>query len=230
MKFSNSEYTDFIYYYGMAHGNAREAQRLYREDFPNRRVPNYAVFRDTYTRSRETGCVSRCSGDRTRGFDSEEEDVVLDAVEVDPTTSVRKISRSKNVPKSKVHRIIKRHRFHPYHCTPVQALNHGDNQKRIQFCKTILLKAESDVNFLSRILWTDESTFTRDGTTNFHNMHFYSKENPHKKFQSRNQVRFSINVWAGVIGKKKILFPFICKCLTNNANIGNRIIGPLYLP
>lgn len=95
MKFSNVEYVDFIFYYGMARGDANEAKRLYEEAFPNRHAPNRAVFVNTYTRARETGCVSHCSGDRTRGSEPHVEDAVLEAVEEDPRTSVRKISRAK---------------------------------------------------------------------------------------------------------------------------------------
>lgn len=93
----------------------------------------------------------------------------------------------------------------------------------------MLEKDASNGNFLKKILWSDESTFTRDGTTNFHNLHHYATQNPHVKFQTKHQNRFSVNVWAGVIGKTKILPPFIQSFLTINA-IGNRIIGPFYLP
>ncbi|EFN68585.1 hypothetical protein EAG_00194, partial [Camponotus floridanus] len=44
----------------------------------------------------------------------------------------------------------------------------------------------------------DESIFTRDGTFNTHNYHFWGNENPHQ-FRVRSfQHRFSINLWAGI--------------------------------
>jgi len=150
-------------------------------------------------------------GDRNRSFSSENENVVLQSVEENPSTSVRMISRASHISKTKVHTILKRNKLYPFHLTPVQALNDGDSEKRLHFCNLIIEKYQTDDSFLQQILWTDESTFTRDGTTNFHNMHHYAKENPHVKFQRKHQYRFSINVWAGLIGKKKIsalIFPF----------------------
>lgn len=67
-----------------------------------------------------------------------------------------------------------------------------------------------DARFLSRILWTDESKFNREGITNFHNLHYWAEDNPHVKRQTSFQRKFSVNVWMGVIG--------------------NNLIGPHFLP
>jgi len=62
----------------------------------------------------------------------------------------------------------------------------------------MLEKDAADDNFFKRILWTDESTFTRDGITNLHNLHFYATDNPLLKIETKHQQRFSLNVWAGI--------------------------------
>lgn len=69
-----------------------------------------------------------------------------------------------------------------------------------------------DGHFLKRILWTDESCFNREGITNLHNLHHWALkgQNPHVKRQTSFQQKFSVNVWAGVIGR--------------------HLIGPHYLP
>lgn len=210
MKFSNSEYADFVFCYGKADGNSLAAQRMYAEAFPQRDVPHHTVFNSTFDRLRETGCVNKCRGDRTRGFQQNAEETVLAAVLQDPTTSVRKIAKTKEIPQSQVFRILKHHKLHPYHYTPVQSLHEGDCEKRIEFCTLMLAKDTQNENFLKKILWTDESIFNREGITNFHNLHFYAQENPHKKLQTKHQNRFSVNVWAGLIG--------------------NCVIGPHFLP
>lgn len=66
--------------------------------------------------------------------------------------------------------------------------------------------------FLKRILWTDESKFTKEGILNLHNLHHWTAkdQNPRVKRQRSFQRRFSVNVWAGVIA--------------------NHVIGPHYLP
>ncbi|GBP67789.1 hypothetical protein EVAR_53785_1 [Eumeta japonica] len=80
---------------------------------------------------------------------------------------------------------------------------------------TLRYKLHADVDdpdFLKSILWTDESKFTKEGILNLHNLHHWSSkdENLQAKRQRSFQRRFSLNVWAGVIG--------------------DRIIGPHYLP
>jgi hypothetical protein len=54
--------------------------------------------------------------------------------------------------------------------------------------------------FVSSVLFTDETAFTRNGIINFHNNHVWAKENPHAVVQSRHQQQLSINVWEGIIG------------------------------
>jgi hypothetical protein len=54
-------------------------------------------------------------------------------------------------------------------------------------------------NFLSRILFSDESTFGRQGYYNVHNWHIWAGENP-KAFQER----FSVNLWAGLLGDRMV--------------------------
>lgn len=47
MEYSNSEMADMHFVYGMAHGNACEAQRIYEELYPRRRVvyPVHQLFK-----------------------------------------------------------------------------------------------------------------------------------------------------------------------------------------
>ena len=104
-KFSNAEYADIILYYGKGNCNAVTAQRLYAEAFPNSRVSCRNVFQGTYDRIREAVSVLRCRGDRTRGFRAE--NAVLDTVVEDPTTSMRKVSRIKEIPRSTVNAVLK---------------------------------------------------------------------------------------------------------------------------
>lgn len=94
----------------------------------------------------------------------------------------------------------------------VPGLEDTDFGRRINFCRFLLHTDVDDVNFLRRILWTDESKFDREGIVNYHNLHHWEKKgaNPRVKRQRKFQRRFSVNVWAGVIG--------------------NRLIGPFYLP
>ena len=59
-----------------------------------------------------------------------------------------------------------------------------------------------DGAFAASILFTDEASFGRDGIRNFHNDHLWADENPHGRRESRSQHRFSVNVWAGIVGDR----------------------------
>lgn len=94
----------------------------------------------------------------------------------------------------------------------VPALQENDFGRRIEFCRHLLHTDVDDVNFLRSILWTDESKFDKEGIVNYHNLHNWAEkhQNPHVKRPRGFQRRFSVNVWAGLIG--------------------NKLIGPHYLP
>ena len=54
-RFTNAELADMHFVYGLADGNARQAQRLYEERFPHREVPDQRHFQRLHQRLRETG-------------------------------------------------------------------------------------------------------------------------------------------------------------------------------
>ena len=67
------------------------------------------------------------------------------------------------------------------------------------------------------LLSTDEATFTRDGVFNSHNTQLWCDENPHA-IQERNfQDRFSVNVWAGIVGDQLIVLYLLPRWLIAHA-------------
>ncbi|KAK9732101.1 hypothetical protein QE152_g13122 [Popillia japonica] len=94
--------------------------------------------------------------------------------------------------------------FAPHHYTPVEDQCEQDLPQRLQFCRFLLASDIEDELFLKRILWTDESKFDREGNSNYHNIHYWSPENPHLRKSRNFQRRFSVNVWMGIIGRTLI--------------------------
>lgn len=191
--------------YGKADGNARQARRFYQECFPGRRLPNVKVFIDTYQRLSETGSVQkRRAMGRNLDHIVEVEKAILEAFESDPTCSIRKIALQLNLSTWKVWSVLQTEGKYPFHYSPVQGLEDGDALRRTTFCRYLLNVDIEDGLFLESILWTDESKFTREGITNFHNLHFWADvgENPHKKRHSSFQR--GKNLWGGIIGKTLI--------------------------
>ncbi|XP_076679544.1 uncharacterized protein LOC143374879 [Andrena cerasifolii] len=143
---------------------------------------------------------------------------IIDAVEADPTISVRILSRRLNVSRMKVHRILRDRLLHPYKYVRVQHLHPGDYIQRIHYSTWLLGEVRRNPSFTKHILWTDEALFDREGCYNSHNMHVWSDENPLARRPRAAQIRWSINLWAGICGEF-IVGPYI---------MPDRLDGPKY--
>lgn len=97
--------------------------------------------------------------------------------------------------------------MHPYHVQRVQSLLPRDYPARVAFCERMLREHREDPQFLNKILWSDESTFKKDGYTNLHNLHEWHVENPHLMRPDRSQYQFKINMWTGILNGT-IIGPF----------------------
>lgn len=202
-EYSNEEYADMHLMYGQAHGNACLAQRMYREQFPRRRCPSSKLFIKIDRRLRETGSFNTASIDagkpRHVRTPAMEEDV-LNIFKDNPSTSTRAAASEVGVSHQSVWRVLRAENMHPFHVQRVQLLSVTDCAQRTEFVRWLLNVTENNPQFLENILFTDEATFTREGVVNTHNMHTWSYTNPHTVFPSNAQQKFSVNIWAGVLG------------------------------
>ena len=81
---------------------------------------------------------------------------------------------------------------------PVQELSDADRPARMAFCNWMHQQRQIS------ILWTDEATLGRVVLFNMHNEHLWAHENSHAVLQKHFQDRFSVNVWADIIGETVI--------------------------
>lgn len=139
-----------------------------------------------------------------------QEEMIIDAVMDDPNESVRPLSKRLNIHKFKVHQIIKRNDLYPYHYTKVQKVDDDDYLKRRRFCRWINKNPENVRN----VLWTDECLFTREGSFNTKNHHYYANENPYVFKEKSFQRRFKLNIWAGMIDDR-VIGPFLLSEILN---------------
>jgi hypothetical protein len=95
---------------------------------------------------------------------------------------------------------LNENRLHPVHYTRVQHLETEDYPARRNFCVWLLNKAAEDENFISRILFSDESSFGRQGCFNHRNLHVWSYDNPRATYLRAFQRQFSVNLWSGLVG------------------------------
>lgn len=213
MEYTFNEYSDMLLCLGAMDGVAAAAAREYAARYPGRRHPDANVIRRVEARLRETGQLMPVVANRGRQRTVRTpalEEQILAAVEAEPGRSIRGLAREFGADIHIVHNVLRGENYHPYHFRQVQGLRPEDYQLRVRFCEWLLERHEDDRNFVSSILWTDESCFTRDGVFNMHNNHFWAVENPHAMRPRGHQRRFGVNLWAGVVN--------------------NHVIGPFELP
>ena len=210
---SIQEYADIVFVYGYANGNAAEARREYARRYPQRTLPSERAFSRTFQRLRETGILASGARERSINLPVDQVESVLEVVRNDPSTSTRRIV---GVSHASVWRILSKEQLHPYHLTPVQELLPSDYPLRVTFCEWLQNAMISNL----KILWTDESTFTKDGIFNNHNEHRWAPNNPHEVKTCKSQFKFSVNVWAGMIGET-LVGPHIFDENLNGRNYAN---------
>ncbi|GBM06856.1 hypothetical protein AVEN_173609-1 [Araneus ventricosus] len=98
---------------------------------------------------------------------------ILQGVGVRPDISTREVSRAVNVPHSIVWRVLRDEGLHPYHVQKVQGFIPADYAPRVEFARWFLQQLEAQPDFSAHLLFTDESTFTRKGISNTHNLHVF---------------------------------------------------------
>ncbi|KAJ8943306.1 hypothetical protein NQ318_004747 [Aromia moschata] len=80
--------------------------------------------------------------------------------------------------------------LHPYHYTPVQQLLPQDLPVRLQFAQLLQNMQTENPDFLNKILFPDEATFTGLGVFNWRNNHLSDSENPHALEERHFQHEF----------------------------------------
>ncbi|EFA11692.1 hypothetical protein TcasGA2_TC005051 [Tribolium castaneum] len=182
-----------------------EAAREYSRRFPQRIQPSANAFLRLVERTKRTGSLlpqkKGLVGARRRARTPEIEEQMMEAFFQDPTTSIRTVSSLHGVSRNSIQRILKENRQHPYHYRRVQHLHPQDYAARVEFCQWLLRQHAENQNFVKTIMFTDESTFTREGVFNIHNNHFWADQNPHVIRPNSFQYKFSINLWAGILDR-----------------------------
>ncbi|KRT85862.1 hypothetical protein AMK59_1817 [Oryctes borbonicus] len=140
MSFTPSELCDMILIYGEMGKNVEEAQREYKERFPNRQCPTNDIIMNTLTALREKG---------TLPSDHEDSDG-----ETEPTQDSNGT--------------ILHNSLFPHYVQAVE-LTENDYNARIRFCIWLQEKLSKEPDFSTTVLFTGECCFTNRGILNYHN-------------------------------------------------------------
>ncbi|KAJ4435025.1 hypothetical protein ANN_23598 [Periplaneta americana] len=204
--YSNQELAEIHFMYGKADGNAALARRLYQERYPQRQCPDRKSFVRLHYHLCEYGKFNSpgLGRGRPRSTTPEVQEEILNAVNMTPPISTRRVALQVNIPHTTIWRLLKEYQLYPYHLQRVQALSPADYPARVRFCQWFLQQCSVNPNIPALVLFTDEAQFTRDSITNFHNQHVWAYENPRATVPSHHQVPFSLNMWAGIIGDRLV--------------------------
>lgn len=220
--FTTLEMVNMIFILGECARNCLLASRVYAERYPNiERKPRPEAFEKLLRRFVETGSVAykKRMVINKPVINEENELRVLLAVQENHHVSQTGIFQQTGVKETSVRRILKKFKYHPYHIELHQELYEDDFLRRITFCNWMLNKIREVPDILSKVLFSDESTFKNNGIVNRHNMHYYASENPHWVRHVDNQNRWSVNVWGGILGPY-IIGPYFFE---------ERLTGQVYL-
>lgn len=188
--------------YGDRRRSCDEVVDIFHELHPDRERLSKSTVSKTLQRFHETGGVTdRPKSGRPVSVTNEENslNVMLDVVE-NPINSTQQRALNHNMSRYSIQKICKREKFHPYKIHLLQELSEDDFDRRIEFCEVIMDKLNENVNFVTHILFSDESTFCLNGHVNRHNCRYWSDQNPHWMEEVHTQRPQKVNVWCGIIG------------------------------
>ncbi|KZC10692.1 hypothetical protein WN55_02392 [Dufourea novaeangliae] len=194
-----------VFVYGECRHIVRDAVRLYAKRFPERVTPSRSAFTNGVAFIfHGDGSVGEAKGKRGMGGGRATDDRntvnILAAVTQNPHVSTRKRERKKeNIIQRSVSRILHLKKFHAFDVSLHQELHGNDFQNRVNFCEWGLQTLQNDELFLTKVLFTDEATFTNYGQVNRHNMHYWSIENPWWLREVDKQRPWSVNDWCGLL-------------------------------
>lgn len=181
-----------------------EVREMFNNKYPQHHISQSTVSR-IETKFREFGTVTDLprSGRKLLMDDDKKLNVLLD-IEETPHKPTRQVAADNEVSKTSVLRLFKLEKYHPYKVQLVQELCEDDYDRRLQFCEIMDNKFNRDPLFRRKIVFSDEATFSLNGTVNRQNCRYWSKENPHWMMEGHSQYPRKINVWAGIINNKII--------------------------
>lgn len=205
---SLQEKIEIVLIYGENYKSCRETAEIFNGRHPDKNL-NHSTVAKILKKFKETGTVDnkyKVSHEKPVTGDEATLDVLLTVTET-PQIAVTDISQATNIEERSVRRILKSNKFYPYKPKFVQVLKERDYDARFYFCAWFQGILEDDGNFPQKILFTDEATFTSNGTVSSQNCRWWATENPNFVIESKDQYSFKTNVWCGILNTQ-IVGPF----------------------
>jgi hypothetical protein len=200
MVYSIAERVEIVAIYYRNHDCAKATARIFNANHPEKNV-NHQYVKHLIDKFVATGSLLNKKREVIGPVRNEAVEVaVLGHVQMDNKQSITTVSQASGVSRSSVHRILKKHKFHPFKMTLVQELHEDDFDRRNQFCEYFSEQLLLNPNLLYNTCFSDECTFMLNGEVNRHNCRYWSDTNPHLIREFHTQTPQKLNVWAGILG------------------------------
>ena len=130
-----------------------------------------------------------------------------EATIANPTLSARR--NGLGIPRSTFNEITLHDlNYHPYRICVRHELKAPDYGRRMNYSRW-LLEMFGEVNFIEKVVISDDAAFCMNGAVNTHNTRSYAPRGQHPNFTyDMPSSREKVTVWAGLCGNSSILGPF----------------------
>lgn len=199
MVYTLAERIQMILIYGAEKESARKTADTFNRRNAGKNV-HHKYVTELVAKFKETGSVANRKRTNRNVLDEAAEIEVLGHFNMDPTSSLRKVSALTGLSYSSVRKVTKLHKFHPYKLQIHQELGEDDYDRRVEFCEVMTNMINNNRNLIKNICFSDECTFFLHGFVNKHNCRYWSDENPHIFREDHSQTPEKLNVWAGILG------------------------------
>ena len=180
---------------------SRETADIFNQRHPGKNL-NYSTVTKIIKKFKESGSVenkNKVSHRKTVTGDEETAiDIVLSAVE-NPRMSLAQRQDIIGVNEHSIRRVLKSNKFKAYKPKFIHTLKERDLNVRLDYSFWFQGEVEENEYFSRNILYSDESTFTSNGTVCSQNCRWWADANPNFKIECRDQYYFKVNVWCGIL-------------------------------
>lgn len=201
--YSNNDLLNLFYTHGECGRVVRRTCRLFNERYPHLPRMTPGKFTRFEARFIATGNVTPTRSHLKPIINNEDNEVnVLAYFQINRRSSTRAAELDLGISRASIHRILRKHKMHPFSEIIVHGFRLGDEIKRVEFCEFMCIKMTEDPMFLQNIIWTDESKFSRQGIINRRNNHYWAQNNPYLTREHNHQDHFSFNVFCLIMDNR----------------------------
>lgn len=202
MSYSLQERVELIRLVGDGTRTFREAANEFNRRHPERNI-NHVTVAKINRFFDQHGTVDRLLNQH-RNRETRSNQIIIDYFNDNPHSSLRGASRNLNISKSYIWKCLKKAGKKPFKPRFLHTLEAGDTELRMEFCLWMQGMYLENPEFLKRIMYTDEATFTTNGVVSSQNIRLWSEDNPHWVIECKRQYSSKVNVFCGILNEKII--------------------------